>query len=140
MYPTRKKIFARRIKYRNAVFETLIEWKIKNFDKKWSKFTEETRQNALSLLVLNLRICYLEIEKPIAITFLNNQYCHFNTATNTINICSPVSIISTLHEFAHWLHGSSEVFACRWSVQLFKKVFKKSARKLTWHGHMLIKQ
>jgi len=47
------------------------------------------------------------------------------------------SIISTLHEFAHYRFGGSELTACRFSVWLFKEAFPESYAKLTWDGHML---
>lgn len=47
------------------------------------------------------------------------------------------SIISTLHETAHALYGSSELQACQFSIRLFKAVYPKAFAKLVWEGHML---
>jgi hypothetical protein len=65
-----------------------------------------------------------------------------------IACCDPVgkriilekgSIITTMHEVAHALFGSSELKACRWSVWLFRKTFNKAYAKLVWKEHCLVK-
>lgn len=47
------------------------------------------------------------------------------------------SVVSTLHEFGHYLMGDSELEACRFSVWLFAEAFPGSYAKLHFDGHML---
>lgn len=63
----------------------------------------------------------------------------YNPRTHTITLSPPVSILTSLHEIAHHLFGSSERHATIWSVHLFKRVWPKAFAKLEWRGHMLVK-
>lgn len=97
----------------------------------------ELKFKALSQLVATLATI---LDKPIKVEFRPNlPTCCFSPATGTIYINSSLSILSTLHEFSHHLHGESELEACKWSVHLFKAAFPKTFEKLKWDGHMLRK-
>ena len=57
-----------------------------------------------------------------------------------------LSIISTLHEYAHarteWISDfdsekKKELAACAISVGIFREIFPKSYARLEWNGHML---
>jgi hypothetical protein len=54
-----------------------------------------------------------------------------------IYLTGKLSVITFLHEWGHAIHGSSELLACRWSVNLFRKIFPRQFEKLNSSGHML---
>ena len=62
-----------------------------------------------------------------------SSYC---PVTNTITMRGRLSVITFLHEWGHRFHGRSEHKACRWSLNIFRKVFKKSWLRLSFEGHM----
>ena len=47
-----------------------------------------------------------------------------------------LSIVTFLHEFAHAL-GKDERGACRWSINLFRRVFPRQYARLQADGHVL---
>lgn len=49
-----------------------------------------------------------------------------------------LSVITTLHEVGHALHGRSEQMACAWSLAYFRACFPRSWRRLKFDGHMAI--
>ena len=63
----------------------------------------------------------------------SSSYC---PTTNTITMRGRLSVITFLHEWGHRLYGPSEYKACRWSLNLFRKVFKKSWSRLSFEGHV----
>jgi len=44
-----------------------------------------------------------------------------------------------MHEWSHSL-GKGEKEACRWSINLFRKIFPKSYAKLVPKGHLLYRK
>lgn len=46
-------------------------------------------------------------------------------------------VITFLHEFRHAMGAQKEWHACKWSINLYKRVFPKSYAKLTPYGHLL---
>ncbi len=48
-----------------------------------------------------------------------------------------LSVVTYLHEFAHAAFGSCERKACRWSVNLFRRIFPRSFARLQFEGHTL---
>lgn len=64
----------------------------------------------------------------------------YNRESRTIRLESTkLSVLSFLHEFAHCVYGSSELIACRWSVNLFKKVWPRSFERCHFEGHLLVR-
>lgn len=57
-------------------------------------------------------------------------------AVKAIILRGKISIVTYLHEFAHHLLGKDERKACRWSVNLFRRCFPRSWKKLHFEGHM----
>ena len=55
----------------------------------------------------------------------------------TIILKGRLSVVSYLHEVGHFLFGRSEHQACRWSINLFRRVFPKTFARCHWDGHML---
>jgi hypothetical protein len=53
-----------------------------------------------------------------------------------IHLRGKYSVLTFLHEFAHAL-GKSEWQACRWSLSLFKRVFRRQYGRCIHDGHML---
>jgi hypothetical protein len=47
-----------------------------------------------------------------------------------------LSVVTYLHEFAHAL-GRDERGACRWSINLFRRVFPEQFARLAASGHTL---
>lgn len=64
----------------------------------------------------------------------NGMFCR---EANTITLVGKLSVVTFLHEFAH-ARGMKERGACRWSVNLFKRVFPKQYEKLRSVGHILV--
>jgi hypothetical protein len=58
-------------------------------------------------------------------------------ATQRIILRGRLSVVSYLHEFAHFRFGRSERTACRWSNNLFRRCFPRSWSRLTFDGHMV---
>ncbi len=54
---------------------------------------------------------------------------------NLIALRGRLSVITLLHEFAHAL-GKGEFDACRWSLNLFRRVFPTQFEKLEFQGHV----
>lgn len=58
-------------------------------------------------------------------------------ALRTIILKGRLSVVTYLHEFAHFLYGGSERTACRWSLNLFRRCFPRSWARLRFEGHMV---
>ena len=56
--------------------------------------------------------------------------------TAVITMRGKLSVVTYLHEFAHAL-GRDERGACKWSVNLFRRVFPRQYAKLRADGHTL---
>jgi hypothetical protein len=54
-----------------------------------------------------------------------------------ITLVGKLSVVTYLHEFAH-ARGMGERGACRWSINLFRRVFPRQYARLVGRGHMLI--
>src|ERR1700722_17861722 len=61
----------------------------------------------------------------------------FVPATETIILRGRLSVVSYLHEFAHFRFGRGEKTACSWSLNLFARCFPKSFARCQHDGHML---
>ena len=60
----------------------------------------------------------------------------YSRELNVIGLDGKLSVITFLHEWGHVIHGSSEVDACRWSLNLFQRCFPWSWARLRFEGHM----
>ncbi len=63
---------------------------------------------------------------------------HYIPALHRIVIVGKLSVVTYLHEFAH-ARGMGERGACRWSINLFRRVFPCQYARLVGRGHMLIR-
>jgi len=134
-YPTKQDIMKNPIKFKKETIMLIKQWK-----KIWKpqKLQKKRKLQALIMLIKLLAILY---NKPIKTKYKPKSLSFgYSPKTKTITLNQTLSIISTLHEFAHHLHGPSELKACRWSIHLYKETFPKNFKKLKWKGHMLIKQ
>lgn len=70
--------------------------------------------------------------------------CCFPTSKPAVIMMEPekdgrYSVVCFLHEFAHCLK-KNEREACKWSINLFKRLFPSSYAKLEHKGHLLVKR
>ena len=134
-YPTKKKILAEKPEISMLTIEMVKLWK-KIALPGWKKDNQLIQFNKLQNLIL---LVTGTEGKPVPIV----MHGHVNALLDGKIILldmNKLSIISTLHETAHYLFGPSELTACRWSIHLFKTCFPKQFEKLDWKGHLLIKQ
>ena len=146
-YPTVQEILKHKTIFKKEEIATMIIWKTMWY-KAWNKKSKTIKNQTLIQLVKD----FIESEEELVTpnVKLGNQYAYHEEYYNDYNdeYDDPAieldkknpSIISTLHEIAHWKLGSSELKACQWSTQLFKKCFKQSFKSLKWDGHLLVKR
>ncbi len=67
----------------------------------------------------------------------NSGASHYTPALHRILLDGKLSVVTYLHEFAH-ARGMGERGACRWSVNLFRRVFPSQYGRLLHRGHTLI--
>jgi len=135
-YPDEKTIFKKTINFHQDTLDAVMSWKEKYY-RGWSKKTISQQNKALVDLIE--RLSESEGKFPPKVTGLN-YYAYIPVLRTIVTNLFKPSIISTLHELAHHVHGPSEVQACRWSVQLFKKAFPSSYENLQWKGHQLVQK
>lgn len=63
----------------------------------------------------------------------------FRPGENSITLSGHLSVITYLHEFAHAM-GKGERGACRWSLNLFRRIFPRSFARLVPVGHTLVRR
>jgi hypothetical protein len=136
-YPNQEEITSPSISYKTATIMAVKGWR-NNTWKTAKSGDEATKITALQGLVTALNTVYTKTVSLVLDTEAP-QGAHYHPESNTIHLNKP-SIITTLHEYAHALFGTSEKKACRWSVQLFAKVWPKSFANLEWNGHMLVRK
>ena len=68
-----------------------------------------------------------------------SYHSSYNRATHTITIDGTFSLTTFLHEFSH-SRGMDETDAQLWAVNLFKRIFPVSYRRLVGSGHTLIRR
>jgi hypothetical protein len=134
LYPSKSRILKRRIRHRAAAVRVVRAWK--------REFRGRRRTpDALRALLTRLSVVY---RKPLggiefsSVSFFGDSY-NLHTQVITLNP-SNLSIVTALHEFAHHLFGRSELQACRWSVWMFRRTFRRTYRRLDWRGHMLVRR
>jgi hypothetical protein len=135
-YPTREEIMSEEQKFKGELLKQIKQWKRET----WSAAKlggEDPKFLALQGLVQIMATAYNLPVKTVYTPELDS--CCYIPMTTTICINHTLSIISTMHEFGHHLHGASELDACRFSVWLFKKTFSKAYENLEWSGHMLVR-
>lgn len=85
------------------------------------------------------------IEKPILEMkgmnggSMGSTLSYYSPTTHTITMVGKLSVITFLHEFAH-ARGFGERYACKWSLNLFRKIFPIRFRRLRGEGHVMVLQ
>ena len=136
-YPTKKEIMAKPWPtHKQRLIRNTITWKKEIW--KHAKYDSSRKARALGTLVGIMAEVY---GKPCNFTVQENipSACYV-PLTKTIHMNETMSIISTMHEFAHHIFGPDEKKACRWSVHLFRKTFPTAYNKLIWQGHCLVRE
>ncbi len=134
-YPTKEEILRKDPKIREKTFKIIMSWK-KEFLKDWKNTPKDIKFQRLATLIIAISLIgYNKI--PIVRRGDSDYYVPKEYAIY-LNKNNP-SILTALHETAHFLHGPSELTACRWSIYLFRTCFPTLYNKLTWKGHLLVK-
>lgn len=135
MYPTKTQILEKKPKFRKGTILITKLWKTTAF-KDWK--TEKKWTKIIKLKLLIEALCALH-KKPSPGIIIDTEY-YFETKAKVIHLNrNNPSIISTLHELAHYLFKANELKACKWSYWIFAECFPKSLERLSFHGHMLKK-
>ena len=134
-YPTKEKILKKRPSISKQTLEFVKDWKSLTI-KNWKNLSNW--EKILRIDILIKFIIRLEANEEIEVR-MGPCYAYDPTTKIIYQDINNPSIISALHETAHYLLGKSELKACRWSVWIFKEVFPIQYKKLEWKGHQLIK-
>lgn len=62
---------------------------------------------------------------------------HYIPSQHRIVLVGRLSVVTFLHEFGH-ARSKGERSACRWSINLFRRLFPRQFARLVGQGHMLI--
>jgi hypothetical protein len=71
---------------------------------------------------------------------ISTCYCFIVDEKIILHDIDRISILSTLHEIAHYIFKANEKRACYWSVSVFKECFPTLYKGLKWKGHLLVKE
>ncbi len=147
-YPTKEEILAELYTPTELEYCAVRKWKRTFYNKQWKDLPLNMKMDALKELIGN--ICesrnITRTRWPILIVSEHPWAYTHPLRTITMGLANP-SVISTLHEFGHYLHFSgfltgeenlAEFIACRYAVGVFKTCFPKSYSKLTWSKHTLV--
>jgi hypothetical protein len=83
---------------------------------------------------LHRELCRVYGVRP-SLTFWAREVACYVPMQNRINL-PQLSVVTYLHEFVH-ARGADERQACRWSINLFRRVFPRSFARCRQVGHML---
>jgi hypothetical protein len=61
----------------------------------------------------------------------------YSPSNHLIVLAGKLSVVTFLHEFGH-ARGFGERGACRWSINLFRRMFPRSFARCEFRGHMVI--
>jgi hypothetical protein len=135
-YPTKEEILATKPEFKEGIILLIKTWK-SSIIKDWKK--KELLDKITNLAFLIQALCISHDKNPPKIILRDEYACDIKKKKIYLDVDNP-SIISTLHETAHYLFGKDELIACQWSIWLFKECFPKSFEKLEFKGHLLIKK
>ncbi len=129
------------LKYRRGTYTALKAFKR---SRPWAG-SQADMQEKLRILNRKLAEIYeIEIPKLVFVDKFPSGPCCFPHSKPSIIILQPTddgrySVVAFLHEFGHSL-GKGEKGACRWSLNLFKRIFPESYEKLEPEGHLLMRK
>jgi len=138
-YPTKQQILESKPQFSDE------EWsEIKNKVLVWKKVFYDYSQYKKSSEYGKTLSIYILLQELIKLRKINvcinviSDHFSYNPKLKMINLSHfEPSIISSLHELGHAIHGPSELDACVFSVHLFKDCFPREYKKLIWDNHML---
>lgn len=130
MYPTAEQILAApRRRYKPGTLTFVRRWKRENRG-------HRRTPDAIKQLLEGLGVIY---QKPVQVLFSAGADDHYNPAASTIVLnADRLSVVTALHEFGHHLYGVSELKACRWSIHLFRRTFRRTFERATFDRHVLV--
>lgn len=103
----------------------------------WTGTADERRQKFARLVVALSNAYAIEVPRLV---FRENDNAggggKYLPLSRTLVLGGRISVITALHEFAHH-RGMGERAACRWSINLFKRVFPNEFARCRHEGHML---
>ena len=133
-YPTVAEVLDPNRRYKPAVLRALRAFAK---SKPWAGSIEERQAKFRTLHSALAAAYYLEAPKLIfGDPERDSGSSCFIPSANTI-ILHGLSVVSFLHEFAHFLFGRSEQKACSWSINVFRRCFPKSFSRCRFDGQML---
>lgn len=138
-YPTKKEILkdVEKQPVRNSTINIVEKWKNIHYKRKWRNLEQEQKKIALEELIELLWTSSHPTKEKPQIRWKKDVW-KYSPDKHIITGANP-SIISTLHELGHAIHGESELKACIYSTSIFKTCFPIEYGRLKWHGHMLLK-
>lgn len=109
----------------------------------WRGSVSEKKRKYNKLLKRLSRIYH--IEKPkLMIAFtredtrpLSSGSSSYTPSLHRITLNGKFSVVTFLHEFCH-ARGYDERYACKWSLNLFRKIFPRNFARMGGSGHCLV--
>jgi hypothetical protein len=98
-----------------------------------AKFEQLNRDLAAAYGIAVPRLVFADVE---ANAFSGDS--GYSPAAHTITLRGRLSVVTYLHEFAH-ARGADERQACRWSINLFRRLFPHSFAHCRQVGHTLVR-
>ncbi len=129
------------LKYRVGVYEVLKKFRS---SRPWVGTMEEM-QHKFKMLNEDLSEIYkMKTPQLVFVDRFPTGSCCIQNSKPPVIIIEPeqdsrYSVVCYLHEFAHAL-GKGEKDACKWSINLFKRIFPSSYEALDHKGHMLVRK
>jgi hypothetical protein len=99
-----------------------------------AKFRRLNRELARAYGIARPRLVFCRVEDDPEVG--NGSY---QPLAHTITLSGKLSVVTYLHEFGH-ARGYGERGACRFSVNLFRRVFPRSYSRCRPMGHVLLRQ
>jgi hypothetical protein len=129
LYPTADEVLAApELTYRPEVVRFVFAWK-----REWQG--RRRTPDAIGALLRGLADVY---QTPVDVTFMSGASDSADLRGHITLNADHLSVITALHEFAHHRFGASEMKACRWSVQLFRKTFPRTFARGRFVGHVFV--
>src|SRR5262249_4050084 len=112
--------------------------------KPWQGTELDRKDKFLALHVALCRVYFAHTNLPPVLRFGNfanhghsGESCYL-PLSRVIYLTGRLSVVTYLHEFAH-ARGYDERQACRWSINLFRRVFPRSFARCQHVGHTLVR-
>ena len=127
-----------RPRYKPAVLEALREFR---HSRPWRGTVEERKvkfQTVHSALCgIYERQVQLHLEVGETETLTGNGWT--TADRGHIYLTGKLSVVTLLHEWAHIIFGPNEAKACEWSVNLYQRIFRRSAARMVRVGNLVLR-